>query len=557
MEETKKKFDFKAFLKKYGFYIGIALIMTITLIVLFSDRQVTYSGDVNYDKPVYYITGNNLFIKERGKDEILISSVMFQNPDERTKEEALAAVLISPDSEYLYFYENIDFTDRGAAEGDFCVYYKGRKHLIAEDVGIYFAISDDYSKVAFVKPNYGVQGGSGYDSVRYDLYTYTIKGNEKLVEYGVEPAWYNLSGDGETVFYTKDYDATTDTSSLFMYQNQKSVFIDDHMFFYGDYVPKGTFRQNWPKISYDGSKIIYGTRLEYGHMADMYIYKDGTTTLLGKDVLQIFADEGLDSALILHNYDYDVFTGDMSRINLNTMSKEDITSDVWGLSTVSVALTADSEFIAKNLYFKFYDEVINVADLCMMTESGEEVLLNATDVSNIQFADDYSSLYGLDYYVPEEGGKVIKIVFTDDGFERYEFDEFVQDYVISRTGKYVTYTVDETLFYAGEENKKVYVDKIDIETFGILEGDKKMFFFRESSLGSGNAYVRDLESNADSQMVAESTHYCWDFGDGNLAFLTDYDFSSSTGSMYITNGDGGYELIVDNCELPLFFNYIQ
>ena len=250
-------------MKKYGFYIGIALIMTITLIVLFSDRDVSYSGDVKYDNPVYYITGNNLYIKERGRDEVLISSTMFKNSNDRSKEDALAAVLISPDSEYLYFYENILFNERGAAEGDFCVYYKGRKHLIAEDVGIYFAISDDYGTLAFVKPNYNVQDGSGYDNVRYDLYTYTIKGGDKLVERGVEPAWYNLSGDGNTVIYTKNYDAATDTSSLFMYQDRKSTFIDDHIFFYGDYVPKGTFRQNWPKVNYDGTKIIYGTRLEY------------------------------------------------------------------------------------------------------------------------------------------------------------------------------------------------------------------------------------------------------------------------------------------------------
>ena len=77
--EGKKKVTFKSFIKKYGFYIGISLIMLVTLIILFSDREVSQSGDVNYDNPVYYITGNNLYIKERGKDEVLISSKMFQS----------------------------------------------------------------------------------------------------------------------------------------------------------------------------------------------------------------------------------------------------------------------------------------------------------------------------------------------------------------------------------------------------------------------------------------------------------------------------------------------
>jgi len=557
MEETKKKFGFKIFLKKYGFYIGIALIMTIAIVVLFSDRETTYNGDVLYSEPVYYITENNLYIKDRGKDEILISSTMFQDVENRSKEDALSAVLISKDGEYLYFFENIAYDSSGAALGDFCVYHKGRKHLIEENTGIYFAISDDNSKVAYIKPNFGVQGGSGYDDVRYDLYTYSIKAGKDFVEGIVEPAWFNISGDGESVIYTKNYDASTDTTSLFLYQNGKSTFIDDHMFFYGDFMPKGTFRQNWPKVNVDGSKIIYGKRLKYGEMAKMYLYSNGSSTLLGEDVLQIFTDEKLDSALMVHNYNREKFTGDMTRVNLNNLDSEFITSDVWGLATVSVALTVDSEFLSKNLYFKDYDEIINVADLCIMTENGEEVLIRATDVSNIQFGDDYSTIYGLDYFVPEEGGELTKIVFDDKGYETIELDEYVKKFVISKTGKYVSYLVDDILFYVGENNEKILVDKTDIETFGILEGDEKLYFFREASMGLGNAFVRGLKKNDSPKLVAEASHYCWDFGDGNLAFLTDYDFGASTGSMYITDGNGGYELIVENVELPLFFSYIN
>ena len=557
MEEIKKKFDFKIFMKKYGFYIGIALIMTIALAVLFSDQEATYTGDVTYEEPVYYITGNNLYIKDRGKDEILISSTMFQNVENRSKEDALSAVLISKDGEYLYFFENIVIDSNSYALGDFCVYNKGRKHVIEEDTGIYFAISEDNSKVAYIKPNIGAQGGSGYDNIRYDLYTYTIKDGKDLVESNVEPAWFNISGDGKSVTYTKHYDATPDTTSLFLYKNGKSTFIDDHMFFYGDFMPKGTFKQNWPKLNYDGSKVIYGKRLKYGGMAKMYLYSNGATTMLGEDVLQIFTDEKLDTALMVHNYDYDNFTGDMTRVNLETMAREEISSDVWGLATVSVALTVDSEFINKNLYFKYYDEVINVADLCIMTENGEEVLINATDVSNIQYGDDYSTLYGLDYYVPEEGGELTKIVFNEKGYESIELDEYIKEYVISETGTYVTYLVDDILFYVGDKNKKILVDKISIETFAVLEGEEKLYFFREISMGMGNAYVRGLKDNDNPQLVAESSHYCWDFGDGNLAFLSDYDFATSTGTMYITDCNGGYELIAENVELPLFFSYIN
>jgi len=557
MEETKKKFEFKPFIKKYGFYIGIALIMTITLIVLFSNKEVSYSGDVKYEEPVYYITGNNLYIKERGKDEVLISTSMFQDPDSRTKEEALSSVLISKDGQYLYFFENTVFDERGSALGDFCVYYKGRKTLIEEDTGIYFAISDDNSTVAYIKPNFGVQGGTGYDNIRYDLYTFSVKDGKDLVEGSVEPLWFNISGDGKSVIYTKYYDAATDTTSLFINKDGQSSFVDDHMFFYGDYVPKGTFRQNWPKTNFDGSKIVYGKRLKYGEMVDMYLYSNGENNLLGEDVLQVFTDEKLDKVLMVHNYDNEVFSGDMSRINLNTLAREEIASDVWGLATVEVALTADTEFLDMNLYFKYYDEVINVADLCLMTEEGEEVLINATDVTNIQASDDYSLIYGLEYYVPEEGGQLTKINFDDGEYAKVEFDEYVEEYTISTTGKYLVYLLQDDLFFVGPNDKKVHVDKYNVETFGVLEGDEQLYFFKESGLGRGNAYIRGLSANDQIQIVAEETHYCWDFGDGSLAFLTGYDFETSTGDMYITDGDGGYELIVQNVELPLFFNYIQ
>ncbi len=556
MEETKKKIGIKTILKKYGFYIGITLIIIISIIVLSSDNKTSYSGDISYDQPVYYITGNNLYIKERGRDEVLISATMFQDLEARSKEDALAAVLISKDGEYLYFFENIEIKDSGL-NGDFCVFHKGRKSLIEENTGIYFAVSDDNATVAYIKPNYGVEGGTGYENIRYDLYTYSAKNGKDLVESGVEPAWFTLSGDGKSVIYTKDYDAATDTSSLYLFQAGKSELIDKNMFFYGDYVPKGSYRQNWPKTNFDASRLIYGRRLEYGEMAKVYLYSNGVASLLGEDVLQIFTDENLDTALIVHNYSYEAFTGDMTRINLGSLAREEIVSDVWGLATVSVALTVDSEFLDLNLYFKDYDEVINVADLCMMTESGEEIVLNATDVINVQFSDDYSKVYGLDYYVPEEGGRLIKAGFSDGSFERQKFDENIKEFTISESGKYVVYLLDEDLFYIGEDNEKVHVDKNGIETFGVLPGDEKMYFFKEQSLGSGNAYIIELNKKSDVQMIAEQTHYCWDFGDGNLAFLTNYDFGTSTGSMYITNGEGKYELIVENVELPLFFNYIQ
>ncbi len=558
MNEKAEKFDFKEFLSKSWFFIGIFIIVMIAIIVLMSDRETTYKGEVEYGMPFYYITGNNLYIKEQGRDEVLVSANMFMEPDSRKQDDALDAVLISPDGEYMYFFENIDFTDEGEMTGDFCVYHDGRKRLIEEDTGIYFAASSDSSRIAFIKTLYGVEGGSGYADVRHDLYSYSIKEGKKLVEEGVQPNWVNISGDGKSIIYTKFYDAATDTSSLFMDHDGETVFIDDHMFFYGNFVPMGTYKLNWPLVNHDASKIIYGKRLKYGEMVDMYLYSEGENTLLGERVLQIYADDGFEQAIMVEDYSYDEITGVMSRINLDTMQKEKIAEDVWALGHVDVSKIVNSEFINTNLYLKNYDDIINVADLCLMTDEGEKVVLNATDVSNIQYSNDVKTIYGLDYYIEEEGGRMTKVKLADnDIVDIYKFDEMVRDIYSAASGKYVAYTLDDDFFIIGDSNEKVHIGKMGLESIGFLNDDEKMYFFTEAGLSMGNVFIRELGGSADNQLIAEKAHYVWEFGEDKLAFLTDFDFVKKRGTMYLTDTEGKYELMVENVELPLLYNFIQ
>lgn len=556
MEETVKKFSFVEFLKKSWFYIGIFLIVMITLIVMMANRDVSVKGDVYYDKPVYYISGNNLYVKERGRDEILISTTLFQDIEAKTNENALSAALISPDGDYLYFYENI-LIDGKNMTGDFCVFHDGRKKLIEEDTTIYFAVSDDYDKVLYLSMIKGVEGGAGYEDIRYDLYTFDFKKGKELIERSVMPAWYTISGDGESVAYIKNYDAATDTYSLFLNQGGNNTFIDDHMFFYGDYVPNGTYRVNWPRLNYDASRVLYSRRMKFNQMTSIYLYKDGQSHLLGDNVLQIFSDEDLSTCLILDNYKNETFTGDMSRINLDTFDKNLIAEGVWSLASVNVAMTLDNDLLNLNLYYKNYEDYINVADLCMMTPEGEKVVLNLTEVTQPLFSDDGTMLYGLDYWTEEDGGQMVKVYLNPDNtFERLEYDEFVDDFYIGTSGQYVTYVLDDELYYIGKDDKKVFVDRYQIETYGVITGDELMYYFRSSGMGNGNAFVRELGKSADNKMISENTFYVWDFYDGNIAFMTGYDFSTKMGSLYITDGMGSYELIADEVELPLFYNII-
>ncbi len=556
MEENTKKFNFGEFLKKSWFYIGIFLIVGVTLIVMMSDRDVKVSGDVEYEQPVYYITGNNLYVKERGRDEILISTTLFQDPESRTNQEALSAALISPDGEYLYFYENI-LIDDSDMFGDFCVFYNGRKKVIEEDTIIYFAVSDNYDKVAYLSLRKGVAGGTGYDDLQYDLYTYDMKKGAELVEASIMPAWYTISGDGSSVAYVRNYDAATDSYSLYINTNGEEKFIDDHMYFYGEYYPNGTFRANWPRLNYDASKLLYSRRMKFNEMVDMYLYSNGGTNLLGEDVLQVFSDDDLSVALLLHDYKNEEFVGTMSRINLDTLEIEKVADEVWGLASVNVAVTLEKELLELNLYYKNYNDIINVADLCMMTPEGEKVIINATEVTGPVISSDGKMIYGLNYWVEEDGGELVKVYLNPDNtFERLEYDEFVKEFIASESGDYVTYTIDEDLFMIGPDDKKTFIDRYDIETFGIINGDELMYFFRSSGLGNGNAFVRELGKSADVKMISEATHFVWDFHDGNIAFLTGYDFAEKTGSLYITDGFGSYELIAEQVELPLFYNII-
>lgn len=558
MNEKTEKFDFKKFLSKSWFFIGIFVIVIVALIVLMSDRKTEYSGEVDYDMPFYYITGNNLYIKEQGRDEVLVSANMFMNPSSRRPEEALDAVLISPDGQYLYFFENVEIKNKIGMIGDFCVYYEGRKKLIEKDMGIYFAASADSSKIAFIKTLYGVEGGSGYQNVRHDLYTYSIKEGKKRIEKDVQPNWLNISGDGKSIIYTKFYDAATDTSSLFMNRDGETIFIDDNMFFYGNYVPLGTHKINWPLVNYDASKIIYGKRLKYGELADMYLYSEGKNTLLGERVHQIYTDDDFKSALIVDDFSYDEIVGVMSRINLDTMQKEKIVEDVWALGHVEVAKITNTEFINSNLYFKNYDDYLNVADLCIMTPEGEKIILNATDISNIYYSDDFKTIYGLNYYIEEEGGRVIKTkIDENDIVDVQKFDKMVRDIYSSDSGKYVTYMLDDDFFIIGDDNKKTHIGKLKIETLEFLNNEEILYFFAETGLSLGNVIIRELEVSQDNILVAENAQYVWKYGEDKLAFLTHFDFAKKTGTMYLTDLKGKYELMVENVELPLLYNYIQ
>lgn len=558
MDEKAEKFDFKKFISKSWFYIGIFLIMMIAVIVLMSDRDADYGGEVEYDTPFYYITGNNLYMKEQGKDKVLVSANMFMDPDSRSEEDALDAVLISPDGEYLYFFENIEVDDDGVMTGDFCVYNKNRKKLIEEDTGIYFAASADCSKVLYTKALYGVEGGSGYDDVRHDLYSYDIKDGRKLVEKGVQPEWYNISGDGESYVYTKFYDAATDTASLFMEKDGETIFIDDHMFFYGNKVPLGTHKVNWPLVNRDASRIIYGKRLKYGEMADMYMYSEGQNDLLGERVLQIYVDDGFEKALMVDEYDYEKVTGVMSRVDLDTLRKEKIAEDVWSLGYVEVARVTSMEFIDSDIYLKNYDDVINVADLCMMTPGGEKTLINATDVSNIQYGNDMKTIYGLDYYIEEEGGRVTKVRLDGgDVVEIVKFDEMVKDMYSSPTGRYVTYVLDDDFFIISDSDEKKHIGKMKLEAVGFMDDDEKMYYFAEAGMMMGNVFIRDTAGDSDSTVISDQTHYVWEFEDDKLAFLTEFDFVSKTGTMYLTDCDGKYEKMAEQVEIPLLYNYIQ
>ncbi|HPJ21291.1 MAG TPA: hypothetical protein PLH18_02930, partial [Clostridia bacterium] len=396
-----------------------------------------------------------------------------------------------------------------------------------------------------------------YEDIQYDLYTYDGKSGKTLVKAAVMPVWYTMSGDGKSVAYVRNYDAATDSYSLFVSTDGDEKFIDDHIFFYGDYFPNGTAKANWPRLNSDASRILYSRRMKFNEMTDMYLYSNGQTNLLAEDVLQVFSDDALTTALLLHDYQNEVFVGTMTRINLDNMEREKIADEVWGMAEVNVAVTLEKELLDLNLYYKNYNDVINVADLCMMTPEGEKVLINATEVTGPVISADGKMIYGLDYWVEEDGGQFVKIyVNPDNTFKRVEYDEFVKEFIASESGDYAAFKIDEDLFLVNKDDQKIFVDRYDIETYGILTGDELLYFFRSAGLGSGNAFVRELGKVDDVKMISEATHFIWDFYDGNIAFMTSYDFAEKTGSLYITDGFGHYELIAEKVELPLFYNVI-
>ncbi|MFO7636351.1 MAG: hypothetical protein R6W96_03485 [Clostridia bacterium] len=550
-EKNKRNFSgIKKFMNKFGFYIGILVIIAIAVIVVSSDNRVVFKGSVKYESPVYYVHNNMLFLKEHGNEAILISRNLLKEWSISEANTVLVSVQITPDQTRMFFLENINFK-QSTYFGDLYVYSDGKKELIGENAILEYVVSDDYDTVLYVSVSFTEEGKS------YDLYKYNKESGTEHIDSNVDFICFTLSGNGNVAVYHKDYSYVNNTTSMYVHQDGESILVADDAHLHGKHNPSGTFRNNWPIINRDGTRILYVARPEANEMLDAYIYESGSTRIIGQSITQIYADEPVQTVLMIENASIEKKSGDMVRMDLSTGNKETVAKNVWGLTDIYTARMMDSTFIQRNIYFKNYLDMVNAADIYYMMD-GQEILLGSkVAVNKVQYSQNYMNFTTMEYYSEDSGGTIIHVSFQENGeYVKFTGNDDTKEVRVTNDGRHKAYVSGGTLFLLDEDNKKSMIEISDVFNYEFMEDGDKLVYFKRREL-TGDIKVQFLYGQKNNEVIAQDVTSAWDFREnGYIAFLAFYDFSTDAGTMVLTDARGNYEIIAEKVNAHLIHSFI-
>jgi len=555
---TKGKIN--EFVKKHGFYIGVFLIFVLVIVVMTSDKDVSYSGEINYTEKAFYSDGNVLYLKEKDKDAKLLTANILKEFKNTKIGKVLIMCKISKDQEYIYFFENVDISGENF-HGDLCVYHNNKKKIIGENVPLSYALSSDLSKVAFVQ---GYRESEQFP-FSYDLYFYEGN-NKKLIDTDIDRDCYTLSGDAKAIIYNKGFYQETGTTSMYIYKNGKSELIDNQAVYFYKLNANGTFKSNWPLTNEDGSKIIYATYGGEGELPNVNIYKakDKSKTILANKFAQIFVDDRLDKAIINGERKMPANVGELIKYNLNNLSKEVYATNIWGLMYLDVAKYVDLSFFDMNFYLKTFDGSTDTADLYFKGEDlGEEKVLSSVYVDNLKMNSDYTKLYALGYYYSVEGGQLVIFEdITSNSYKVNEVDENVMEYHFDKNHNVFGYRKDIKLYFINKDGEKKMIDNHNVASFSITDYGNLVYFYKNEfdegkQIGKGDLYIYDVNKNDDYTLIDKNITFIYEYEDRFVAYLTDFSFASETGKLIITDGKNNFEIISESVSTLLMKNFIK
>jgi len=554
-KQIKRPSKFGVFMKKNGFYLGIFFLMLLVVLVISSDNTKTTTGSIEYNEKAFYTEGNKLYIKDREKEPVLLTANLMEEFSSTKKSHILLMCKSSEDQKIIYYFENVRVLEQ-LYIGDLMVYKNNKKKKIGHNVPLSYALSSDLEKVVFVE---GVEdtkkGGFTYSLNKY------VNKKKTLIAEGVDKDCFTLSGDGNTIFYNQGFYVDTATTGMYMYKDGINTSIDNQVVYYYKLNANGTYKSNWPLTNYDGSKVIYATYAGENTLPSlkMYTVSDNKSHLLSENFEQVFVDEKLNKAVINGEVKGALQIGNFIKVDLNTMKSEIYAKDIWGLIYMDIAKYVDDSFFDINFYYKNFNPETTTADLYFKGEGQTEAkVLSSVYVDDVKFTKDNKNIYALGYYYKEEGGDLT--VFSDitkTSYKSNQIDEQVSEYHFDDANSVLGYRKDVKLYVIDTNGSKKMIDNHSVKSFDITKNGQLIYFFKETTIGKGELYVKEINSKKDYKLIDKGTTFVYGFEDKYIAYITAFDFGTESGTLILSDGMNSSEVIVEYASTLLNGNYIK
>lgn len=591
-DSKKKKADpgkFKAFIKKNAFYLGLALLVIIAAVVLIFDRQYILKGDIEYKNNVYVVGNNSIALCKYDSEPIVITSQLFENyKDQELGLEAHNGILMSDDEKQLLYVDNLHLvvnTDSTVSKliGTLWLYDGTNNIRIADNAGFYYVVSEDFTKIMYTTYRLNEDESDLIIDLHYQDITASA---DALIQEDFDSGIFSLSGDGLTCVYLNNYTESTiengePTYTLYKYKNGETVQIGMNVYDFDASAYTGTYTSNYPLICHDGSRIIYGV-VNYVYMDnqvdveadedekktvypmfDMYLYENDENVLIAQSVAQMLVSYNFDKVLYiddvvnhLSRYEEIGYCGTYNTLDLDTMEKTRIMDNVFGFTLRSAIGFADDGYIEANYYFKNYDLNSNTAHLYTI-KNGNEILLDriasvgSDDELNLEYiyhADEYKDVYVFEAYMTKTSSLLYKYSVKSSGnFDQHLCEEtnIISSMAVSDDGRNLVYIAEEKLVVINNENYKKTIERSGVSSFGITEGGKYLYYYKETALGQGALYYYDLEEGGECVKFLKGVNVVWNYKDNMIMFRMNTDYTTMTGDVYLTDFDQ-FEYISDD-----------
>ena len=587
VESTDKKIKadkFRTFLKKNGFYLGLATLVLIMAVVLIFDANRKLKGDIPFDNTVYVIGDNSISLVKHDEEPIVLTSTLFKDyKDQQLGLEAHNGILMSNDEEKIMYVDelhliNNDEFSQSRLIGTLRLFDGTSNIKISDEASFYYVVNDDFNTVIYKK--YRVSDDN--KTLINDLYKFDLITKESvLIKEDVDTDIFSLSNDGKVCVFLDDYAKSyvengEPTYSLYKYEDGKTVLVSDNVYNMEASVSTGNADLNYPLINKDGKKIIYAIvnyvvmtqdeeqtnetevnndKIKVYPTFDMYMYDDGNNELVAKSCAQLLVSYDFSQMIYIDGivdhidkYDEMGFGGTYYHYNLLTNEKTIVSDYVFGFVPRNVIGYVDNEYIDANFYFKQYNIDNNTAHLYTYRD-GKHILIDKEvsvgsdeelKLDFVTFSDDYKTVFVFKSYISKTSSLLYRYSIRSTGnVIEYMCEEkyIINKIKLTTDEDYLVYNAEGRLVILSSDNTKKTIEREGVNSFDITEGGRYIYYYKETAIGAGAVYYYDLQEGKESVKLVNNVNEVWNYQDNMVMFRINTDYNTMTGDLYLTDFD--------------------